>query len=194
MVEITLPIVFQFLQTVGLLVGIFYYLIIMRNSQRTRELTLQSQELARKAQEQAGDTRQAQLFMQVISQWSQPNMVESMTYWGQLEITSAEEFAELWVDPETKKIMTVWALYLEGIGVLVRENLLDIKFIAQLFGGGVKSDWEKVAPYINEFREKYKAPRSMTEVEYLYDELMNYAEEHPELGIQKSEFQVFGRQ
>jgi hypothetical protein len=49
MVEITLPIVLQILQTVGILVGIVYYITIMRNSQRTRELSLQAQELDLKA-------------------------------------------------------------------------------------------------------------------------------------------------
>ena len=37
MVEITLPIVFQFLQTAGLLVGIIYYITVMRNQSRARE-------------------------------------------------------------------------------------------------------------------------------------------------------------
>jgi uncharacterized membrane-anchored protein YhcB (DUF1043 family) len=58
MVEITLPIALQIIQTVSLVVGIIYYLIIMRNSQKTRELALN-------AQEQALETRQTQLFMDV---------------------------------------------------------------------------------------------------------------------------------
>jgi hypothetical protein len=49
MVEITLPIILQLLQTAGILVGIIYYITIMRNTQKTRELTLQSQELTHKA-------------------------------------------------------------------------------------------------------------------------------------------------
>jgi hypothetical protein len=57
MVEITLPIMLQILQTAGILVGIAYYLVIMRNSQKTRELALN-------AQEKALETRQAQLFIQ----------------------------------------------------------------------------------------------------------------------------------
>jgi hypothetical protein len=65
MVEITLPIVLQIVQTVGILVGIVYYITIMRSQQRTRELALESQELTRKAQEQTLETRQTQLFMQI---------------------------------------------------------------------------------------------------------------------------------
>jgi hypothetical protein len=60
MVEITLPITLQIIQTLSLIIGIAYYLTIMRNSQKTRELTLN-------AQEQALETRQAQLFMQLAN-------------------------------------------------------------------------------------------------------------------------------
>jgi len=42
MVEITLPIMLQIMQTVGILVGIIYYITIMRNTQKTRELTLKA--------------------------------------------------------------------------------------------------------------------------------------------------------
>jgi hypothetical protein len=68
MTELTYQMVLSTLQTAGLLVGIFYYVTTMRNAQKTRELTLQSQELSRKAQEHALKTREAQLFMQFYSQ------------------------------------------------------------------------------------------------------------------------------
>jgi hypothetical protein len=58
MVELTYQMVLSTVQTAGILVGIAYCLVIMRNSQKTRELALQSQE-------QALETRQAQLFMDV---------------------------------------------------------------------------------------------------------------------------------
>lgn len=63
MADITYQMVLSTIQTVSLVVGVIYYITIMRNSQRTRELTLESQELARKAQEHALETRQAQMFM-----------------------------------------------------------------------------------------------------------------------------------
>jgi uncharacterized protein HemX len=65
MVEITLPIMIQIVQTLALLVGIVYYITIMRNTQKTRELSLRAQELTLKAQEQAKETRQAGLLMQI---------------------------------------------------------------------------------------------------------------------------------
>ena len=70
---------------------------------------------------------------------------------------------------------------------LVRENYLDIKVIAGLMGALVKTSWEKQAPYILEMREKHNLPRGWIEWEYLYNALMNYAEENPERSLTETE-------
>ena len=54
-------------------------------------------------------------------------------------------------------------------------------------GGTVKTSWETQAPYILEFREKINSPRGWIEWEYLYNALMKYAEENPELNIKEVE-------
>ena len=61
MVEITYQMILSTIQTASLVVGIIYYITIMRNQQRTRELTL-------KAQEHATETRQTQIFMRLYEQ------------------------------------------------------------------------------------------------------------------------------
>ncbi len=62
------------LQTIALIVGIVYYITIMRNQQKTRELAL-------KAQEQATETRQTQIFLRLFEQI---NNVETQTQWAEL--------------------------------------------------------------------------------------------------------------
>jgi hypothetical protein len=61
--QITFQTIFQFLQTVGILVGVFYYISTIRTNQRNQEISLRNQELTLKAQEHAAETRQAQLYM-----------------------------------------------------------------------------------------------------------------------------------
>ena len=51
MAEITYQVVLSTLQTFGLLVGIFYYVMTLRNQQKNQQLAL--------------ETRQAQLFMNI---------------------------------------------------------------------------------------------------------------------------------
>ena len=70
MAEITYQMLLSTIQTIALIVGIIYYLTIMRNAQKTRELTL-------KSQEHATETRQAQLFMQIYDKWSSTEYTEA---------------------------------------------------------------------------------------------------------------------
>ena len=153
----------QIVQTVALIVGIVYYISIMRNQQKTRELTLESQELTRKAQEHAVETRQAQLAMQVVNQWIQPSMFESRAFYTSLQVKDLEHFLEIWEKPETNKLVRTWGGYCEGMGVLVRQGYLDIKIIAHLMGGVVKSDWERIGHIIPEWRERWGIPRGWIE-------------------------------
>jgi len=96
MVEITLPIILQILQTIGILVGIVYYITIMRNTQRTRELSLN-------AQEQALETRQAQMFLQMLNRWR--DETEGLDVWPVIatKISNAEEYLDKYKNDEDFK-------------------------------------------------------------------------------------------
>jgi hypothetical protein len=185
MVEITYQMVLSTLQTIALIVGIVYYLTIMRNSQKTRELTLQSQELARKAQEQALDTRQTQLFMQLYREESQkgPYGMMGVLEW---EFNDYDDFYEKFgpdSNPDAYQNYIFELYNMEGWGVLVREDYVDIRMIALLSGGAVKNLWMKLQPIIYEERKRRNWPRFSIEFEYLYDKLIDYAEKHPELQL-----------
>jgi hypothetical protein len=178
MVEITLPLVLQVLQTVGILVGIVYYLFIMRNSQRTRELALKAQELTLKAQEQALETRQAQLFMNIYTQ------VYSLEFWNHFREVSQEwdwEDYDDWYDkyesvPEKQNIFNAVGSYFEGMGVLVKRNFIDVTFVDDLLSGPLMSLWQKFEPVILEERRRKNAPTIWEWFGYLYDRVKEVAE------------------
>ena len=71
--------------------------------------------------------------------------------------------------------------FYEGLGVLVREGKLNIRWVALLLSAPTRQLWEVHAPFIDEIREATNVKRGMAEWEYLYNELMRYLEEHPEL-------------
>jgi hypothetical protein len=172
MVDVPYQMVLSTLQTVGLLVGIAYYLIIMRNSQRAQRLQL--------------ETRQAQMFMQIYNQAQDPVQRKAGNRIRYLEWSSFEELVALF-DPENPEneenflAMNALIAYYEGVGVLVREGLLDIRWVALLMAGRTRMLWEKFAPYAGEIRRIAEQPRWASEWEYLYDELMKYMDDHPEL-------------
>ena len=72
---------------------------------------------------------------------------------------------------------SVW----EGVGVMVRENLIDIRLVALTASGDIMILWEKLFPLIEGLREHNNWPRFSVEYEYLYNEIKRFMEEHAEL-------------
>lgn len=178
MVEITYQMVLSTLQTIALVVGIAYYLFIMRNSQRTRELALKTQELTLKAQEQALETRQAQLFMNIYTQ------IYDLEFWNHFrEVREQWEWKDYddWYDkyysvPEKANIFDAVGSYFEGMGVLVKRNLIDVTFVDDLISGPLMSLWQKFEPVILEERRRKNVPTIWEWFEYLYDRVKEVAE------------------
>lgn len=81
------------------------------------------------------------------------------------------------------KAWTMVASYLEGIGVLVRENLVDIRLVSELSSGFIQWYWERFRPGILRCREELNFPRYLIEAEYLAKRVRDFGIEHPELGI-----------
>ncbi len=52
--------------------------------------------------------------------------------------------------------------------------------------GNIQQGWEKMAPYVLEMREVNDYPRLFIEWEFLYNALMEYGEQHPEIGIKQT--------
>jgi len=193
--QVTFQTLFQFLQTVGILVGVFYYIMTIRANQRNQEislrnqeLTLESQELTRKAQEQAVETRQAQLFMNIYNQsfsnqeWLDAYTKVMTTHWENYEeYMQKQDWTSDESDTELIRAANLVYCFYEGLGVFVKEGLVDIRLIALTMTYMTRTLWEKIAPIVYESRKRMNYPRQLSEFEYLYDELMRYIEEHPEL-------------
>ena len=172
MVELTLPILLSILQTVSLTVGVLYYIFIMRNNQRTRELAL-------KAQETALETRQAQLFMQIYS------IFQSSEWWMNYYSSLARQYDDYddWVakygrdaNPEAASRSAAVALYFEGIGVLVKKGLIDSNIVADLMQTPIIQYWDSIEDVILEMRDRTDNPAILEWVEYLYNEIKSILE------------------
>jgi len=165
MVEITYQMLLSTLQTIALIVGIAYYLIIMRNSQKTRELALD-------AQEQALETRQTQLFMDVYKSHTtkehQADLSELLISW---DWNDFDDFNEKYmVPPNNAKYLSYFA-NLEGLGLLVRNGLLDANLVYDLQYVSIIMIWEKFLPIVLGYRKAWASPQLWVTVEYLYDEM-----------------------
>ncbi len=171
MVEFTYQMVLSTLQTIALIVGIAYYLIIMRNSQRNQKIQV--------------ETRQAQLFMQIYDHYNDrefaKQLAEPLFNW---EWEDVDDFWDKY-GPETNiDAYSMWASvfnYFKGVGVLVKRKQIDISVVYDLMSSFLVPYWKKWEPIIKAHRERYSVPTAWDGAEYLYNELMKYLEEHPEL-------------
>jgi hypothetical protein len=166
----------------GVCVAASYYVMTLRITQKNQELTLRALEQSAKAQHQTLETRQAQLFMNVYDKASNKEFGTSWQKFTGYKVKTWKEFAKLYTeDKEFNDAYWVTAMFFEGLGVLVREGLLPIKMVALMLGGPIRSYWEMYKPFIEEGRRDMGYSRLLSEVEFLYVELMRFFEEHPEL-------------
>ena len=123
------------------------------------------------------------IFMQIYDKWDEK--VQQAYYETQSwEFSDFKEFMDKYGYDTNKEASILFGrlvIYYEGLGVLVKEGLLNIRLVALLIAGVTRRFWEKFEPIIEEGREYYNAPRWLSETEYLYNELMKYMEEHPDL-------------
>jgi hypothetical protein len=171
MAEITLPIVLQILQTIGIFVGIVYYITIMRNTQRTRELTL-------KAQEQTLESRQTQIFMQIYQQLNSEETYKSFMELVNLDLKDNDEYLQKYdssVNPaHYAKRAYIWYSY-NTIGELLRMGIIEPDLIDRLLlGAMVIMMWEKWEHIIRETRVRENIPDIWEGFEYLYDEMKKF--------------------
>jgi len=160
MVEITYQMALSTLQTAGILVGIVYYITIMRNAQRNQRLQL--------------ETRQTQLLMQIYqdltSETTLRNWIEILSY----EFEDYEEFNSKYGAAYNResfaKRFSVWRL-LDGVGLLLRDGLLDPDRVYDLMDSTVIPQWEKFGHIIKQHRNE-GWPDAEEGFEYLYHEIM----------------------
>ncbi len=149
----------------------------MRNAQKTRELAL-------KSQEHQLETRQAQLFMNRYQEYNTPEFLRAVETYFKISYKDYDEYdLKYRSDLETDvQIMKVYS-YMEGLGVLVREGYIGIRLIALYISSDIMVTWEIIKPMAYEFRKRNDYPRYLIEFEYLYNTLIEYAEQHPEMQI-----------
>jgi hypothetical protein len=153
----------------GVIAGFGYYVLTVRNNQRNQRLQL--------------ETRQAQLFMQIYNvSHNDPSYLEAQRRCFELEINSYEEYLKIQENEDDRKALARVGMFYEGLGVLVKEGYVSIRLVALLMTGTTRMLWERLyKSWVEEGREKMNYRRFRSEAEYLYDELMEYVEEHPEL-------------
>ncbi|MCW4051952.1 MAG: hypothetical protein NWE78_01920 [Candidatus Bathyarchaeota archaeon] len=143
----------------SIVIATAYYITIVRNANRAR---------------------QAQLFMQFHSKGMNKELIKDMT-----EINlcwtwkDADEFFQKY-GPETNpdawaKFVSVWAYY-EGMGTLVKKNLINVEIIPEILAIAIVDFWEKIQPVASKYSQQLRRPQAFDGVELLYHKIRRATE------------------
>ena len=161
------------LQTIGILltavtvsIAAIYYTLTLRYTKRSQDLQL--------------ETRQAQLFMQIYNRQYTIEQRRSLHIINTLEYESRDDFNEKY-GPETNpdayfRIQSLGA-YFEGVGVLVKRNLVDPYMVDDLMSGRIIDFWDAVSAFLKEYRESSGDYEAYEHVEYLYEVIKSIQDE-----------------
>ena len=172
MVEFTYQMVLSTLQTIALIVGIAYYLIIMRNSQR-------NQELARNAHVHATETRQLDIYMRYQMLGTNPDFWYHIFEVAALEWETFDDFALRYSHTENPeqaaKRFAVFEFW-QGLGYILSRGVIDSETAFDMFGNAVIGNWTRFQPIIQGFREHDGRPETWRWFEYFADEMKKVRE------------------
>jgi hypothetical protein len=63
------------------------------------------------------------------------------------------------------------SMFFEGVGILLRRKLVDIKLVDDLFSSPIILYWEKMLPLTKALRQYFNRPQIAEWFEYLYNEM-----------------------
>jgi hypothetical protein len=159
MVEFTYQLVLSTLQTAALVVGIVYYLFIMRNSQRNQLIQMETRQtqLFMQFTEKLNELRVRGIWREVYDDWSWTGYEDFMQRYG------PEANPEGWM-----KFMALAGVY-EAMGVLATHGSVDVKLIYDLQAGYPIRLWDKYEEIIDGYRIEREDPPKGQWMEYFED-------------------------
>jgi hypothetical protein len=173
MAEISIQTLLTYLTLISVPVGVIYHVMTLRNQSRTR---------------------QAQLLMNLYETYRSPEFRKNWQEVLAKEYTDFDDFWDKYGSPVDRESWSRWlsvGAYFHGIGILLKEGLIDIKLLDQLFVNLVFITWLQMEPIVYGFRESTSGSNSLFEgrgsseryphffgFEYLYNELRKREDAH----------------
>ncbi|MHA1963698.1 MAG: DUF4760 domain-containing protein [Candidatus Thorarchaeota archaeon] len=119
--------------------------------------------------------RQAQLVVQLYSQFSSTEFLENMNYtFDQFKNIDPDAVPESWESKvpnwRDTRMNSVIAFF-EGIGILVKRNLIDINLVADMLSTPIIMVWETIEPRVMARRKALQRDQIWDWFQYLYYEI-----------------------
>jgi hypothetical protein len=124
-----------------------YYVMNLRITQKNQELGL-------RAQQQAAETRQTQLFMQVMDKMDQKWLDDYWEVLREWRWTDFDDFMKKYSPDVNTKFREVFG-HMMHMGILVREGFLEPRLISSWMGSHPVDLWRKYESVIYEYRRRF---------------------------------------
>ena len=110
-----------YLTLISVPIGVIYHIMTLSNTRKNQQMQL--------------ETRQAQLFMGIYDKDLQRQNLKAQTNVTDMEFDGIEDFEEKYGKENNPEAYIDWMYhldYMEGIGVFVREGLVDVRLVTLL--------------------------------------------------------------
>lgn len=136
----------------GILIGVIYYILDIRNQAKTR---------------------QTDLVMRLYATFS---TTEFQDAWAKVrkrarEVEDIDDLNEYEEKVGGFREFNQVCLFFEGVGILLKRKIVDSTMIEDLFGGAIARAWENVKAGIMKGRQQLNDPTIYYYFEYLYNEM-----------------------
>ena len=156
-------------------IGVRSYINSNKRAEEAKRKEQETRNLELKAQQQNVETRQAQLFLQLYSNYYSKDFVAAINKLNKMEYKGYDEFWEKYGNVESAQVWDLLSHYFEGAAVLVKKGLIDPSLISDLVSEEFFDYWEWVRPFVMEYRARTNHPKTCENQEYLYDLLKKSA-------------------
>jgi hypothetical protein len=135
----------------GVLIGVIYYILDMRNQSKVR---------------------QTDLVMRLYATYSSNEFQDAWTK-VRARASDFQKFDDIYEFDEKRGLREInqVCLFFEGIGILLQRRLLNTRMIEDLFGGTVTRAWEALKIGVTKARKQLNDPSIYYYFEYLYNEM-----------------------
>ena len=162
----TLTVVRDIVAILGALIAFSYYIMTLRNQNKTR---------------------QAQIYVQIYNRFSDPDFLERYFNSMKSEPKDFEEYMNRVTNMRENNVREYAesisvGMTFEGMGVLVKGGFIDPQYVADTTGTLVLEYWEQKSQNYTELRNRWSNQRIYKEIEYLYDVVSEIVyREYPEM-------------
>jgi hypothetical protein len=148
---IDIPTVASIVTTISIAIGVVFTILEIRHLARTRK---------------------TEIIMKIYEKFGSREMVEAVNKVGAAKFESLEDYRKKYGFTDVTEV----AVLFEGVGVLLEQNLIDIRMADRLFGPTLNLLWERMQPVIYAMRKGLNEPFFFSHYEYLIKRLNSYRE------------------